>query len=351
MRVTKRHEFRYGINDKLVYFSAMTAFTCLLAFDTFQLLDVTGPSAVLGAANDLLGCVAYELRVVSAEGGLVRSNCGVEIQSISISAIPPDQVDAFFVAGGDPPGLSAMFRDAGMRKWAVEATKATRRYGSICSGSAVLASWGMIGARRFATHWAAVPYVRKLWPRLNLDAEAIYVADGPLWTSAGITTGIDMMLAIVEQDHGAEAARAIAQRLVLSTRRPGWQSQFAAFDTHRSQGERYADLISWIALNLHQRLDVETLAAKTGESVRSFHRNFAQTAGKTPAAFVAAQRIERARDLIVGGVPLKQVASRTGFQNVAQLSGAFQRLLGMSATAYRIVHGASDPERQGAPAD
>lgn len=329
----------------------MPALTCLVAFDTFQLLDVTGPCSVLGAANDLLGHRAYDLRIVAAHDGLVRSNCGVEIRCASIADTAPGEVDAFFVAGGDPLGLRETMRNQDMRAWAFDAAKYARRYGSICSGSAILASWDMIGSRRFATHWAAVPEVRKLWPDLNLDPEAIYVADGPLWTSAGITTGIDMMLAIVEQDHGADIARSIAQRLVLSARRPGWQSQFAALDDHRVQGERYADLVSWIGLNLQLRLDVETLAERAGESLRSFHRNFSQATGHTPAAFVASQRIQRARDLIVAGVPLKQVALRTGYPNVAQLSGAFQRALGMSATAYRIVHAQAAAKQEKTPAE
>lgn len=329
----------------------MSGLTCLIAFDTFQLLDVTGPCSVLGAANDLLGRKAYDLRIVAAHDGLVRSNCGVEMRCVSIGDVPPGEVDAFFVAGGDPPGIRETMRDRTVRAWALDAAKQARRYGSICSGSAILASWDMIGSRRFATHWAAVPQMKKLWPNLSLDPEAIYVADGPLWTSAGITTGIDMMLAIVEQDHGADVARAIAQRLVLSARRPGWQSQFAALDNHRGQGKRYADLVSWIGLNLSLRLDVETLAERAGESLRSFHRNFSQTMGKTPAAFVASQRIERARDLIVAGVPLKQVALRTGYPNVAQLSGAFQRALGMSATAYRIVHAQAAATHEKTPAE
>jgi transcriptional regulator GlxA family with amidase domain len=183
--------------------------------------------------------------------------------------------------------------------------------------------------------------VQQRWPELNLDPEAIFVADGPLWTSAGITTGIDMMLAIVEADHGPEAARAIAQRLVLSVRRPGWQSQFSAMlGAQAGRQGRYADLVAWIAHNLHARLDVETLADRAGETLRSFHRNFTAATGKSPAAFVARQRIDHARSLIVQGLPLKQVADRTGYADVARLSTAFQRAFGMSANAYRIVHGA-----------
>lgn len=326
--------------------------TCFIIFDHFQLLDLTGPCSVLGAANDLLGRKDYEIEVVADVPGPVMSSCGVEIVAGEIGGLPPPAIDSFFIVGGDPQGLRALARSSAIRDWTIEASTAARRFGSICSGSTILAAWGLIGTRRFATHWQATESVRQRWPELNLDPEAIFVVDGPLWTSAGITTGIDMMLAIVEADHGSEATRAIAQRLVLSVRRPGWQSQFSAMlGAQAGRQGRYADLIAWIAHNLHTRLDVETLAARAGETLRSFHRNFTAATGKSPAAFVARQRIDHARSLIVQGLALKQVADRTGYADVARLSAAFQRVFGMSANAYRIVHAApvSAPEIPAAP--
>lgn len=321
----------------------MTGTTCFIAFDRFQLLDVTGPCAVLGAANDLLGRTNYDIQVVADLPGQVRSSCGVEIVAGDIAEFPPSSIDSFFIVGGDSAGLRSLARNSAIRDWATETSTTARRFGSVCSGSTILAAWGLIGSRRFATHWEATAAVQQRWPDLNLDPEAIFVVDGPLWTSAGITTGIDMMLAIVEADHGPDAARAIAQRLVLSVRRPGWQSQFSpALDAQAGRHGRYAELIAWIALNLDARLDVETLAARAGESLRSFHRNFTAATGKSPAAFVARQRIDRARSLIVEGLPLKQVADRTGHADVARLSAAFQRTFGMGANAWRIVHASRD---------
>lgn len=317
----------------------MTGATCFIAFDSFQLLDVTGPCAVLGAANDLLGRTDYDLAILSDGGGNVRSSSHIAIESRDISEIDPATIDAAFVSGGDTDGLRTLGASARMRDWFTQASTHARRFGSICSGSGVLAGWGLIGTRRFATHWVAVDPIRKRWPELDLDPEAIYVADGPLWTSAGITTGIDMMLAIVEADHGPEAARIIAQRMVLSVRRPGWQSQFSeALEAQSGRQGRYADLVAWIGQNLGGQLDVETLADRAGESLRSFHRNFSAATGKSPAAFVSRQRIDRARTLILEGLPLKQVADRTGHAGVARLSAAFQRAFGMSASAFRIVH-------------
>lgn len=315
--------------------------TCFIIFDKFQLLDLTGPCSVLGAANDLLGQMDYEIEVVADMAGPVKASCGVEIVAGELGRLPPSSIDSFFIVGGDAEGLRTLARNTAIRAWTIEACGAARRFGSICSGSTVLAAWGLIGTRRFATHWEATEPVGRRWPELNLDPEAIFVVDGPLWTSAGITTGIDMMLAIVEADHGPEAARAIAQRLVLSVRRPGWQSQFSGMlDAQTGRQGRYADLIAWVAQNLHGRLDVETLADRAGETLRSFHRNFTAATGKSPAAFVARQRIDHARSLIAQGLPLKQVAHRTGYADVARLSAAFQRSFGMSANAYRIVHAA-----------
>lgn len=314
--------------------------TVLIAFPGFQILDITGPSSVLGGANDLLGRRAYDLVVAAPGGGMVASNCGVAIVARPLGEISPGEIDAFFIGGGSREGLIAIRSDADARRWAHAASTIARRFGSICTGSVVLAAWGLIGARRFASHWQATNHLKRHYPALALDAEAIFVEDGPLWTSAGVTTGIDMMLAIVERDHGAEAAQAIAQRLILSVRRPGTQSQYSPLIAAQSGREgRYRDLIGWIALNLGQPLGVEALAERAGESVRSFHRNFTHAAGETPAAFVERLRMDRARTLIAAGDPLKSAAAATGYANVARLSAAFRRHFGMTAADYRLVHG------------
>lgn len=332
-----------GMNDNLVYISAMDHASpqsiVFLVFDGFQLLDLTGPSSVYAAANELLGRQAYRINVVAANSGLVSSNSGLTLGCQGMMDFPPAQVDAVFVVGGDFPGITAIMEDRALRDWTRAAAVKAMRLGSICSGSAVLAAWGLIGDRRFATHWSAVPHVRELWPTLNLDPEAIFVEDGRLWTSAGVTTGIDMTLAIVERDHGAELARAVAQRLVLSVRRPGWQSQFSpALTAQSTRAGRYADLVTWIANNLDQPLGVEMLSERAGETLRSFHRNFTAAMGMSPAAFVTRQRVERARTLIVEGEPLKAIARITGYPDVARLSSAFRKVMGMTAHEYRVIH-------------
>jgi transcriptional regulator GlxA family with amidase domain len=314
--------------------------TLFVAFDGFQILDVTGPSAVYGAANQELGTQTYALVVASRAGGMVRASNGLSLAAQPISDVAPHAVDAFFVVGGDGEGLRVLAADPVVRDWARTASLSARRYGAICSGSTILAAWDMIGVRRFATHWSAADQVRKNWPDLALDREAIFVEDGPLWTSAGVTTGIDMTLAIVERDHGAALAQLIAQRLVLSVRRPGWQSQFSpALSAQSGRDGRYSDLIAWISVSLDQPLPVEVLAARAGETLRSFYRNFSAATGQSPATFITCQRLDRARALIGDGIPLKTIAAKTGYADVARLSAAFARLFGLSAHQYRLVHG------------
>jgi transcriptional regulator GlxA family with amidase domain len=309
----------------------------LIVFDGFQLLDTAGPASVYGAANDALGYDAYEVIIVSSKGGSVQSSCGLAIDSLTISKIDPESLASLFMTGGEEAGLRAAIADEALRDWTSAATKHASRFGSVCSGSVILSAWDLIGVRKFATHWAAAAEVQRRWPTLALDPDAIYVTDGQLWTSAGVTTGIDMTLAIIEADHGAALSRAIAQRLVLSARRPGWQSQFSS--TLATQGGRYADLIDWISENIGRPLHVGSLAERAGETLRSFHRNFTSATGSTPAQFITRYRVDRARALIVEGMALKQVAMLTGFAGVAQMSAAFAKVVGMTANEWRVVHG------------
>jgi transcriptional regulator GlxA family with amidase domain len=309
----------------------------LIVFDGFQLLDVTGPASVYGAANDVLGRAVYAPVIVSANGGGVTASCGIAIESEPITRFGELQFDSVFISGGNEPGLRTGIDNTALRDWTRAAFASVQRSGSVCSGSLILAAWDVIGARRFATHWEAVAEINRRWPHLALDPDAIYVNDGNLWTSAGVTTGIDMTLAIIEADHGEALARSVAQRLVLSARRPGWQSQFSP--ALAAPNGRYADLIDWIGRNIEKPLPVESLAERAGETLRSFHRNFTSATGSTPAHYVTRMRIDHARTLISQGTALKQVTRSTGFSSTAQLSAAFTRIVGLTANEWRVVHG------------
>jgi transcriptional regulator GlxA family with amidase domain len=323
----------------------MTHKLFILAYDGCQLLDVSGPAAVFGAANEEAGKPVYDLQIVSADGGLVTSNCGVALHSKKIGGQP----DTLLVAGGSRGLKKAMLHEA-TRKWLQRVAPATRRYGSVCTGAFVLASAGLLDGKRVATHWASCARLAESFPALSVDAEALYVVDGKVWTSAGVTTGIDMALALVEADLGAATANLIARHFVLYARRPGYQSQFSPMLQAQAAADApFASLIDWMQDHLDRELDVPTLARHAGYSERSFYRKFTEATGKTPAHFVEDLRLDAARTLLSKGLALKTIAGRVGLKSSARLGQAFERRFGMPPSLFRQMHaGQPDPERQAA---
>lgn len=314
--------------------------TVILTFPGAQILDITGPAAVFAAADDLLAQPFFAPIALATQAGPVATSAGINLCTTALADLDPDQADSYFIIGGSDQGLRGAVRDAVLRDWAIAASSHARRFGSICSGSLILAAWGLIGERRVASHWMAADEFGRRWPKVNLDKEAIYVEDGPLWTSAGVTAGIDMALAIVERDLGNAAATSIARRLVLSVRRPGTQTQYSnLLDAQAGRHGRYQALISWMVANPTALLGVADLADRAGESLRSFHRNFTDAVGQTPANFVMTLRTDHARTLLRDRHDLKTVAHACGFGKTDRLSRAFQKRFGMTASEYRLLHG------------
>lgn len=311
----------------------------LLAYEGCQLLDVTGPAAVFGAANEGRERPAYDVQIVSPDGGPVTSNCGVALVSRRFGG----QYDTLLVAGGSR-GLKAVMAREDVRRWLRRVAPRTRRFGSVCTGAFVLAAAGLLDGRRVATHWASCQRLADKFPALTVDADALYVVDGKVWTSAGVTTGIDMALALVEADLGAATANLIARHFVLYARRPGYQSQFSPLLQAQSEADvPFARLIDWMQARLDEPLDVPTLAARAGLSERSFYRKFVEATGKTPAHFVEALRLDAARTLLAKGLPLKTIAGRVGLRSSARLCQAFERRFGMAPSLFREMHAASVP--------
>ena len=306
----------------------------LLAYEGCQLLDVTGPAAVFGAANDAGGKPVYDVRIVSPDGGAVASNAGVALESRRIGGQP----DTLLVAGGSR-GLKAVMARADVRRWLCRVAPGTKRYGSVCTGAFLLAAAGLLDGKRVATHWAHCARLAERFPALTVDAEALYVVDGKVWSSAGVTTGIDMALALVEADLGAAVANLIARHFVLYARRPGYQSQFSPLLQAQAKAEApFAHLIDWMQANLGQPLDVPMLAARAGLAERSFYRKFTQATGKTPAHFVESLRLEAARTLLAKGLPLKTIAGNVGLTSSARLGHAFERRFGVAPSLFREMH-------------
>jgi transcriptional regulator GlxA family with amidase domain len=309
----------------------------IVAYEGCQLLDVTGPAAVFGAANETQGRPFYDLRIVSPDGGAVASNSGVAIESRKVGGQP----DTLLVAGGSP-GLKAAVAREDLLRWLCGVAPKTKRYGSVCTGAFVLAAAGLLDNRRVATHWAHCDRLASKYPALEVDADSLYVVDGKIWTSAGVTTGIDMALAMVEADLGAGVANLIARHFVLYARRPGYQSQFSPLLQAQTAAEApFASLIDWMQDNLEQPLDVPVLADRAGLSERSFYRKFTEATGKTPAHFVESLRLDAARTLLAQGLPIKTIAGKVGLNSPARLGQAFERRFGMAPSLFREMHRAA----------
>ena len=311
----------------------------ILVFPRCQVLDVTGPAMVFEARNDAGGEAHYRVRIVSAAGGTVQTSSAIAIVTEPIEAVPPASIDTLLIAGGDEIGLEGLIADAAVRRWAVEVSGRARRYGSVCSGTFVLAEFGLLQGRRVATHWSRCARLAEQWPDIEVDSNALFVNDGALWTSAGVTTGIDMSLEMVAADLGPIVAHAIAKRLVLYARRPGYQSQFSPVLNAQSHADApFASLIHWMRENLARDLSVPRLADKVRMSERTFLRRFTQSTGETPARFVETLRLDRARTLLATGMLLKDIAAQTGYSTGAQLSKAFERRFGMTPMLFRELH-------------
>ncbi len=310
----------------------------ILAYEDCQLLDVTGPAAVFGAVEEALGRKAYDLQILSPDGGLVTSNSGIAVQSQRVGGRSGGQPDTLLVAGGSR-GLKAVMQRRDVLRWLKRVAPQTSRYGSVCTGAFVLAAAGLLDGKRVATHWASCVRLAEDFPALEVDAQSLYVVDGRVWTSAGVTTGIDMALALVEADHGAAVANLIARHFVLYARRPGYQSQFSPLlQAQSAAAAPFAGLVDWMQANLDRTLDVPGLAARAGLSERSFYRKFTDATGKTPAHFVESLRLEAARTLLARGLPLKSIAGKVGLKSSARLGAAFERRFGMTPSLFREMH-------------
>jgi transcriptional regulator GlxA family with amidase domain len=313
----------------------------IVAYEGVQLLDVAGTAEVFATAATLDDRAACEVALISSQGGTVMSSAGVALQTRPPNWLAGRRIDTLIVAGGPVDAVEGALRDRPLRAWLRQQAAATRRLCSVCSGVFVLAAAGLATGRRVATHWSAADRLQAAFRELNVDREALFVRDGSLWTSGGVTTGIDMAIAMVAEDHGSALAEAVARQLVLSVRRPGGQSQYSPLlASEKPGGEAFADLMVWIRNNLAGRLDGPALAAAAGMSERTFQRRFTDAMGTTPAAFVERVRVDRARSLLGEDLPLKTIAARVGFSSSTRLAAAFGRVLGLSPQTYRAFHAA-----------
>lgn len=321
--------------------------TMILAFDGINLLDIGGPLQALEASERQRGVPErYETLVASVNGGEVWTSARVPIVTRKLAEIEGPAVDTVIVGGGStkegpiiPPELVA---------WLVREETNVRRICSICAGAFVLAAAGLLEGRRATTHWHWASELQARHPGISVQPDSIYVNDGKLWTSAGVTAGIDLTLALIEQDHGHRVAIEAARRLVVFMKRPGGQAQFSVpLLLQSGRDERFAELHAWMRENLTRDLRVEQLAARARMSERSFTRAYTASIGSTPARTVEAMRVEAATGLLEStGLSLKQVAAAAGFGDEQNLRRVFVRRFGVNPLAYRERF--AGPDRGGA---
>lgn len=309
----------------------------LVAFPDVQLLDVTGPLQVFASANELAvqrGLVEpYAPQVVAVEAGPVTSSSGLALLTRSIRSVTA-RIDTLIVPGGR--GVSAASEDARLIRWVRRQTSRSRRIASVCSGAFLLAEAGLLDGRRVVTHWARCDELANRYPRLRVEVDPIFVRDGQIWSSAGVTAGIDLALALVEEDLGRSIALDVARELVVFLKRPGGQSQFSAMLSMQKADDRFGELHAWIVAHLAADLSVPMLARRLHMSERSFMRHYKAETGRTPARAVEQFRIEAAQRLLgETSWSIKRIATRCGFGSEESMRRSFVRLLRVAPQAYR----------------
>jgi transcriptional regulator GlxA family with amidase domain len=290
----------------------------------------------------------YEIILASPEGGTIACNSGLLLSgSVPLDALPA-ALDTILVAGGSRDALRRASDDR-LLGWLNARAGTTRRLGSVCSGALVLAASGVLDGRRATTHWGYCDEMRNLRPAVQLEPDAIFVADPPYYTSAGVTAGIDLCLSLVEADCGPQLALAIARNLVLFMRRPGGQTQYSeGLNVQAAATPKLRQLVTDINADPCGDLSVPELASRVAMSERTFSRVFQKETGVSPAAFVEIARVNRAKALLeTSSWPLGRVAERAGFGGVEGLHRAFNKRVGVTPGEYRQRFGRVSAEPRG----
>lgn len=308
----------------------------IVAFPGVQLLDVAGPLQVFASAN-ALGAKAgepapYDTRVV-ARVTPVDSSAGLGLMAHRLTALRRP-IDTLIVAGGT--GVHAACADGRLLKWLAARARAARRVASVCTGAFLLGAAGLLVCRRVVTHWADCELLASRFPGTRVEIDPIFIRDRELWTSAGVSAGIDLSLAMVEDDIGHAAAMAVARDLVMFLRRPGGQAQFSSVLASQQRNRDFDALHGWIAGHLAEDLSVPALAVRVGMSERSFLRRYRASMGQTPARAVEKLRVEAARVLLATTRhAIKRIAKRCGFGSEETMRRSFLRQIGITPYAHR----------------
>lgn len=328
---------------------AFTRNVAIVAYDGVEVIDLTGPMDVLGMTNGALSCSGasnrpppYATRVLARQPGLVTTSCGLRIQADTAYADIQEDIDTLIIPGA--PDVTRVLADRALRDWVLAMSGRVRRLVSVCTGAFLLAETGLLNGRCATTHWAYAARLSADYPAVRVEADRIYLRDGAILTSGGITSGIDLTLALVEEDLGREAALLTARYLVMFLKRPGGQTQFSVFLA--SEATHHPDMRAlqlWILEHPAEDLRLEALAERMGMSPRNFSRVFLAETRTTPAKFVEKARIDAARQLLgEPGIRIEQVAMLTGFRDPERMRRAFLRHIGINPQDYRDRFGPAD---------
>jgi transcriptional regulator GlxA family with amidase domain len=328
----------------------------IVAYPGVQSLDVTGPLEVFDGARQLLAAsrrraptdaapadapstrrpvLSYRTVVVSPDGAPLRTSSGLQIVPDASLDGAPRAIDTLLVAGG--PGAGRAGTDPALLRWIAARARTSRRVASVCTGAFLLAAAGLLDGRRATTHWAAAAELARRHPRVQVDPEPIFVRDGAVWTSAGVTAGMDLALALVEEDLDRDAALTIARHLVLFLRRPGNQAQFSAtLAAQAPERQSLREVQRFAVEHLAADLSVEALAERAHMSPRHFARSFRAQTQTTPARYVESLRLEAARRRLEDGdEPIAAIAAACGFGSPETMRRVFLRALAVGPAEYR----------------
>ncbi|MEL7449445.1 MAG: helix-turn-helix domain-containing protein, partial [Pseudomonadota bacterium] len=310
------------------------------AFDGFQGLDLVGPLEAFEQANDLAsnGHRRYETLVITRNGKPAVADTGIILSAhTSIEQCPP--LHTLIVSGGAGARRQPFPRDS--LRWLAHTAPRLSRYGSICTGLFILAQTGLLNGRSVTTHWQHVDEARARFPTLNIVSDALFLRQGRSFTAAGVSAGIDLALALIEEDHGPAAAADVARHLVVFFKRPGDQRQYSSMLRHQTESaDEFANLVAWIADNLSADLSSPALAERVGLSERQFRRRFAKVFGETPTQRIERIRVEAACTWLGSETaPVEQIAFDLGYRSADTFRRAFERHRGITPTEYRSRFG------------
>lgn len=300
----------------------------VLTFPAVQLLDVAGPLQVFASANDLVigsgGAAAYVLQVVAQGGAGVTASAGLGLAAVPLPSTKA-ALDTLMIAGGQGVQAAA---DPALLDWVRARATRARRVASVCTGAFLLAAAGLLDGRRAATHWSLCAELARRFPTVRVEPDPIFIHDGPVWTSAGVTAGIDLALALVEQELGRPVALAVARYLVMLLKRSGGQAQFSIALSLQAAEDKFGALHEWINGHLADDISLPILAGQAGMSERSFSRHYSEATGLTPGRALERLRVEAARRLLSeSSLPVKRISQRCGFGSEETMRRSFLRLL------------------------